>query len=154
MIRQEFRNLALCFEKMDVHLKAIKSIFDKIVELMESTHDDSKATAQSASSRVFSEPMICQGKSLEIELESKTNLQKDFEVIVCPEIVDYLRKSFPKVDRINLSTVSRFFDNTMYRLKTKSPFMQTCILCRSVGSGFPCLMVIDVSLPNIRYSTF
>lgn len=153
MIRQEFQTLAICSEKVDLHLQAIKSLFDRIVELVGSTQYSPSGSPGKGSIRVFSDPMITQGKSLEVELESKTSPQKEFEFMVCSDIANYLRKLFPKVERITLNTVSHFFDSTMYRLKTKSPYMQTCILCRSVGSGFPCLMVIDVSLAYLRCST-
>lgn len=145
LTRQEYQTLSISFDKIRFHLEAIKSLLDRILALLETTrcqaspNDRSNQPAQ----QVFSAPMVSQGKSLMAEIEKYTS-KKDFESSCSEEVIDYLRRIYPKSDKISLNTVSNFFASALYRMKTKSPYMQACILCRSVGSGFPCLMVIDV----------
>lgn len=145
LTRQEYQTLSISFDKVCFHLEAIKSLLDRILTLMETTklQAASNERAGQLSQQIFSSPMISQGTSLMAGIEKHT-LKKDFEGACSEEVLDYLRKLYPKSDTIGLKTVGTFFSSALYRMKTKSPFMQACILCRSIGSGFPCLIVIDV----------
>jgi hypothetical protein len=146
LIRQEYQTISISFDKFIFHLEAIKSILDGTLCLLEECEMQRALNPQlqpQTTQAVFSSQMISQGKAFQVELEKQSPL-KLFETSIASEMILYLRKQIPKTDQVTLNTVSHYFGSALYVLRTKSPFMQTCILCRSVGSGFPCLIVIDV----------